>query len=508
LEFFLTPSEKDHFAQWKEEVIDRSIVVKFVDPLFSFFVQYVPENVAPNAITLGGAVAILQAWYFCEVYHQNQSALVTGVSIVSLFVYWVSGRLDGKHAKKTMNDSSLGELFKYVCDLVSSIFLISVLCSLLLESSQDNMDTVWYCVQSVQIVLLIKHYSAFVREAGIRYLLIGPNEILAWIGGLLLVRMFFGLAWLRAIYDLTLGLCCSQFVTLFGLDKRGYVASMHPARAIWLTLMAAAIGRIYMSRAGSRKHQWTRNLLIVILVLRGISGHFRMEIAGDHGTDNKDVILDGLFLSMVTSDLIVAKMAGRELHWGVALMAAMVVMPHMQFVVLCFVAFYFLSTFADLLDHMNMPLLQVCRNVYCDGIYDLCHIGHKILFQRALKNGNRLFVGVVGDTDANNYKRPPVMSAFERENEVAFCRAVTKVIQNAPCFGLTEEFIIKNKIHVVCFGQEYAERFPDPNDDPYYKVPRLMGIAIPMPRSDGMSTSDLIKRIQDRGTDEKKTPGQ
>merc|ERR1740117_2665488 len=151
-------------------------------------------------------------------------------------------------------------------------------------------------------------------------------------------------------------------------------------------------------------------------------------------------------------------------------------------------------------------MLQVCRNVYCDGIYDLCHVGHKNLFQKALKLGNRLFVGVVGDVDANNYKRPPVMTAKEREDEVGACKCVTKVIQNAPCFGLTEEFILKHRIHVVAFGMEYAERFPDPADDPYYRVPRQMGIAVPMPRHEGLSTSALIKRIQTREADSKKSP--
>ncbi|CAK0885198.1 unnamed protein product [Prorocentrum cordatum] len=157
-----------------------------------------------------------------------------------------------------------------------------------------------------------------------------------------------------------------------------------------------------------------------------------------------------------------------------------------------------IAVFTDLSVHMNLPLLTVCRNVYCDGIYDLCHIGHKNLFREALKLGNRLFVGVVGDTDANAYKRPPVMSAAEREAEVGNCKCVTKVIPNAPCFGLTEEFIRQHRIHRVAFGQEYLERFPNPDDDPYYKVPRKMGIAIPMPRTEGFSTSELIARIQSR----------
>merc|ERR1719498_149564 len=131
----------------------------------------------------------------------------------------------------------------------------------------------------------------------------------------------------------------------------------------------------------------------------------------------------------------------------------MVVLPHLHFLILAFLVVYYLTVFGDLMNHMNLPLLQSSINVYCDGIYDLCHVGHKNLFRRALLNGNRLFVGVVGDTDANNYKRPPIMSASERENEVASC-CVTKVIRNAPCFGLTEDFIRMHRIHVVAFGQE------------------------------------------------------
>jgi len=155
-----------------------------------------------------------------------------------------------------------------------------------------------------------------------------------------------------------------------------------------------------------------------------------------------------------------------------------------------------------------MPLFSVCRNVYCDGIYDLCHIGHKNHFGRAAKLGNRLLVGVIGDDDANSYKRPPVMTAAEREAEVAGCKGVTKVIPNAPCFGLTEEFLQKHRIHIVAYGQEYKDRFPNPEDDPYYGVPRKLGMGRPLPRTNCLSTTDLIRRIQlsDENAAAKKSP--
>jgi len=506
LELFLTPSEKDNFELWKEEIKDRSIMSNVLSPLLHLVASMVPANVAPNVITLAGSMAILQAWYFCEIYSDAHSDLVSMVCIASLGVFWVCGGIDSKHAKRTMNDTSMGELFKYVCDLISSVFLVVVMCTLLLEDSgsSNSLDIQWYCVQIVQIVLMLKHYSAFVREAGLRYMVIGPGELLSWAAGLLLIRSVLGLAWLRSIYDLFWNGAFIRFFKYLEIDQHQYIVAMSPSRLLFIFLfILTGIKLIIIS---PRKHSWTRNSMLAILALRGASGFVRIDVV-QTATNRRDVLLDGLFMAMVTSDLIVAKMSGRELHVWVVLMASMVVMPHLQFLILCFVVFYYIAVFADLMNHMNMPLLQVCRNVYCDGIYDLCHIGHKNLFKRALKQGNRLFVGVVGDKDANAYKRPPVMTAAEREIEVAACRCVTKVIPNSPCFGLTEEFIKVHRIHVVAFGEEYQERFPNPDDDPYYKVPRKMGIAIPMPRTEGFSTSEIIKRIQSRAPDEKKTPG-
>ncbi|CAK0885201.1 unnamed protein product [Prorocentrum cordatum] len=92
-------------------------------------------------------------------------AVVSAVSVVSIAAFWLLGALDGKHAARIMNDTSMGEFFKYACDLISSVFLVVVLCSLLMEK---DLDTQWYCVQSLQLVFLLKHYSAFTREAGLR----------------------------------------------------------------------------------------------------------------------------------------------------------------------------------------------------------------------------------------------------------------------------------------------------------------------------------------------------
>ena len=85
---------------------------------------------------------------------------------------------------------------------------------------------------------------------------------------------------------------------------------------------------------------------------------------------------------------------------------------------------------------MNLPLLTTYRNVYIDGVFDLCHVGHKNHMRRAAALGNRLFVGVMSDEDVLKYKRAPIMSLEERCRAVESCRWVHAVIPGAPCFGL------------------------------------------------------------------------
>jgi len=511
LEFFLTPTEKDHFTGWVEVVNDRSVINPIFSPIFDRVSQFVPEGVAPNVLTLTGSFLILQAWYFCRTYGETDSTVVTLVSIMSIWAFWCLGGIDGKHAHRTWNDTTLGALFKYCCDLVSSVFLVILLTETLMKNSGSVTEEQWYCVQTVQLVFFLKHYSAFVREAGLRYFVIGPGELVSWAAGLLLVNLFISMSWVvnvwKVLYDISWGALCDILVDNYKLDRDGYVATMTPARAVYISVFLLTICRIMFSKKCYRGHRWTYYSLLAIMGLRAVSALIRLFFLRKSRITERDVIFDGLFMALITSDLIVAKMAIRDLHPIVVVMASMVVMPHLQFLILCFVFFYFIAVFGDLMNHMNLPLLQLCKNVYCDGVYDLCHVGHKNLFRRALKHGNRLFVGVVGDADANNYKRPPVMTGKERVSEVASCKCVTKVIEDAPCFGLTEEFIRKHRIHVVAFGEEYQDRFPNPDDDPYYKVPRKMGIGVPMPRTTDISTSELIGRIQARGKDEKKTPG-
>ena len=183
-------------------------------------------------------------------------------------------------------------------------------------------------------------------------------------------------------------------------------------------------------------------------------------------------------------------MAGRDVHPWVVIFAMGSLFSN--FVSLFIVFFYYIALLTEISCFMNLPIFTTVRNVYVDGIYDLCHLGHKLAFKNALAFGTRLFVGVINDEAAIKYKRKPIMTTKEREDAVAACKYVHRVIPNAPCDGLTPEFLEKYNIHVVACSEEY-----DNDEDLYYKVPRQMGLVKVLPRTKGMSTSELIRRISE-----------
>ena len=82
------------------------------------------------------------------------------------------------------------------------------------------------------------------------------------------------------------------------------------------------------------------------------------------------------------------------------------------------------------------------------------------------------------------------MNHDERCRVVSKCKYVDEIVPNAPLI-ITEEFIKEYNIHIVTCSSEY-----DKPDDEYYAVPRKLGILKVLPRTDGISTTDLMARIK------------
>ena len=58
------------------------------------------------------------------------------------------------------------------------------------------------------------------------------------------------------------------------------------------------------------------------------------------------------------------------------------------------------------------------RTIYMDGVFDLFHFGHLKAIEECAKLGDRVIIGVTGDSDATQYKRAPIMNEAERTSIV------------------------------------------------------------------------------------------
>jgi cytidyltransferase-like protein len=144
------------------------------------------------------------------------------------------------------------------------------------------------------------------------------------------------------------------------------------------------------------------------------------------------------------------------------------------------------------------------KRVYCCGVFDMLHVGHVMLFKNLSKYGD-VIVGVLNDETVASYKRTPVMTHNERCDAAREAKYVTEVIENCP-LDTTDEFIKEHEIDLVGISEEYYENMSDMLR--YYSAcvdrtniiePKLNNeLIIIAPRYNGISSSDLIKRIKSR----------
>ena len=123
-------------------------------------------------------------------------------------------------------------------------------------------------------------------------------------------------------------------------------------------------------------------------------------------------------------------------------------------------------------------------------VADLFHIGHLNLIKRSADIGNYLIVGIHSDKSVESYKRIPVIEESQRYEIVKSCRYVDEVVEDAPLV-ITRDFIEKNAIDCVVHGDDVSVEMNRQHSEPIQ-----MGIIKYLPRTRGISTSEIIERIR------------
>lgn len=129
---------------------------------------------------------------------------------------------------------------------------------------------------------------------------------------------------------------------------------------------------------------------------------------------------------------------------------------------------------------------------YTTGVFDLFHIGHLNIIRRAKEQCDYLIVGVSTDELVEDYKKKrPVMSFEERSAIVAALKYVDEVVPqtNRDKFSAWEKY----HFHKMFVGDDW--KGSSVFDEAQRRFSEVGVEVVYFPRTDGVSTSDLVEKI-------------
>ncbi|KAI8901187.1 hypothetical protein BC833DRAFT_578796 [Globomyces pollinis-pini] len=129
--------------------------------------------------------------------------------------------------------------------------------------------------------------------------------------------------------------------------------------------------------------------------------------------------------------------------------------------------------------------------IWVDGCFDTMHYGHANALRQAKEMGDYLVVGVHSDKEIELNKGPTVLKNNERYAAVAACKWVDEVVEDAP-YLTSIEYLDKYNCDFCVHGDDVTT-LADGTD--CYSVVKNAGRYKECKRTEGVSTTDLVKRM-------------
>lgn len=126
------------------------------------------------------------------------------------------------------------------------------------------------------------------------------------------------------------------------------------------------------------------------------------------------------------------------------------------------------------------------RTVLTFGTFDVFHVGHLRVIERAAALGDRLVVGVSADAlNLAKKDRLPVFSEGERLAIIAALKPVDAVFLEES-LELKRSYLIEHQADVLVMGDDWAGKFDEFSD---------VCEVVYLPRTPAISTTALIEKI-------------
>ncbi|KRB44297.1 MULTISPECIES: adenylyltransferase/cytidyltransferase family protein [unclassified Terrabacter] len=130
------------------------------------------------------------------------------------------------------------------------------------------------------------------------------------------------------------------------------------------------------------------------------------------------------------------------------------------------------------------------RTVITFGTFDVFHVGHVRVLQRAAELGDRLVVGVSADAlNIAKKGRPPVFNQDERLEIISALKVVDEVFVEES-LELKRDYIVEHGADVLVMGDDWAGKFDWVGD---------VCEVVYLPRTPSVSTTGLIEHIASLG---------
>lgn len=463
-EIFLSRAEKDEVAAWQYKVECPGIFSFLLNPFYNQIVRYIPRTVSPNVLSFTGLLMSIFAWQIsCHPVLTPVHLFMIGTAIA---LYMILDDIDGKHSRNTLNSSPLGELVDHFCDCITNGLLTTAVCHVF---GISDVAHIWLMVLFTGTKFALEHLLALTDpEKTLRFgRFTGPTEILVLTIGAVYARDHI----VRLVGpNLPLG--------MFGMAMVLFVQTV--------------LELVYVAHRHYRTHRDYSTLfgILVCLLCQLLKYHL-----GDHDR----YIENGIVFSTLTADLIIAKMAGRQLHQLIPVFHILSVVFPITSIPLALL--YFVINVYDISSHMKISVVNPVRNVFVSGYYDGLHEGHIASLLKASRFGSKLTVGIHSDEDYQRTKYNPerqnqlMHKQIVRASAVANLPFVDQVIPNCP-LTVTPEFLRQHKIHAVGISDEYVYETDSntgrPSSVQKDYTPVLEKLVV-IPRTEGISSSELRK---------------
>uniref|UniRef100_A0A7S2DEV6 ethanolamine-phosphate cytidylyltransferase n=1 Tax=Haptolina brevifila TaxID=156173 RepID=A0A7S2DEV6_9EUKA len=132
--------------------------------------------------------------------------------------------------------------------------------------------------------------------------------------------------------------------------------------------------------------------------------------------------------------------------------------------------------------------------IWMDGAFDMMHYGHVNAFRKGRALGTHLIVGVNDDESITRCKGPPVMNNEERLAAVRACKFVDEVVPDVP-YIMDDEYV---RWMIKEYNIDYVVHGDDPcivDGRDVYESARILGRYLTIPRTEGISTTDIVGRM-------------